>query len=265
MRENKPVALWAVPRSISTAFERVFVEREDFEVLHEPFSASYYYGEDRLSDRYAHVEPRAEHNYERVLAEVLEPRERRVFVKDMAYHAKGVMSSRFVSNFANTFIIRDPKYVVASLHKMWPDFTFEETGFEQIYNLFRYATEVNREDVAVVDAMTFSENPTGVLAAYCEHLGVPFDPDSLSWESREVRRWENWDGWHADAQQSTGIKRAERKDPSLPQKLQEAYEYCLPYYYKLAAHAIPGTSRARPPVHRAGTASSGGGASVTHP
>jgi hypothetical protein len=48
---NKPVALWAVPRSISTAFERVFVERDDFEVLHEPFSASYYYGEDRLSNR----------------------------------------------------------------------------------------------------------------------------------------------------------------------------------------------------------------------
>ena len=38
----KPIALWAVPRSISTAFERVFVERDDFEVLHEPFSASYY-------------------------------------------------------------------------------------------------------------------------------------------------------------------------------------------------------------------------------
>jgi hypothetical protein len=31
--DNKPVALWAVPRSISTAFERVFVERDDFEVL----------------------------------------------------------------------------------------------------------------------------------------------------------------------------------------------------------------------------------------
>jgi hypothetical protein len=33
-----------VPRSISTAFERVFVERDDFEVLHEPFSDAYYYG-----------------------------------------------------------------------------------------------------------------------------------------------------------------------------------------------------------------------------
>jgi len=252
MRQRKPVALWAVPRSISTAFERVFVERDDFEVLHEPFSASYYYSEERFSNRYSDVAPEAEYNYENVLAEVLNPREKRVFVKDMAYHARGLISSRFASNFSNTFIIRDPKYVIASLYKKWPDFTLEETGFEQIYNLFRYATEVNREDAVVVDAMSFSENPAGILDAYCEHLGVPFSPDSLSWESREVRRWERWDGWHTDAQQSTGIKRAERKDPALSEKLQEAYEYCLPYYYKLAAHAIPGTMRAKPPVHRTG-------------
>ena len=180
MANSKPIAHWAVPRSLSTAFERVFVERDDFEVLHEPFSASYYYGEDRLSNRYSDVEPKAEHNYERVLTDVLKPRQKRVFLKDMVYHAKALLSPHLASNFVNTFIIRDPKYVIASLHKIWPDFTLGETGFEQIYNLFRYATEVNREDV--VDAMSFSENPAGILATYCEHLGISFDRNSLSWE-----------------------------------------------------------------------------------
>src|SRR3712207_1714774 len=205
MTKEKPIALWAVPRSISTAFERVFVEREDFEVLHEPFSASYYYSRDRLSYRYSEVEPEEQHNYENVLREVLKPRDRRAFVKDMAYHAKGLIGSGFLSNFVNTFIIRDPKYVIASLHKKWPDFTLEETGFEQIYNLFRYATEVNGEEVVVVDAMSFSENPAGILAAYCEHLGVPFNQDSLSWESREVRRWESWGGGHSEDRESTRL------------------------------------------------------------
>ena len=55
MTNSRPVALWAVPRSISTAFERVFVERGDFEVFHEPFSA-YYYSTERQSDRFAHQE-----------------------------------------------------------------------------------------------------------------------------------------------------------------------------------------------------------------
>jgi sulfate adenylyltransferase len=242
VRESKPVALWAVPRSISTAFERVFVERDDFEVLHEPFSAAYYYGEDRISDRFANTEPKAEYGYERVLDEVLRPRERRVFVKDMAYHAKGMLDPAFASRFVNTFIVRDPKYVLVSLYQMWPDFTLEETGYEDLYRLFRYATDAG-EDVAVVDAMTFSENPAGVLAAYCEHLEVPFRSGSLSWESGEVSSWDNWEGWHEEAERSTGIKPAERLDPELPPELEAAYEHCLPYYYELAAHAIPSVRR----------------------
>jgi hypothetical protein len=240
--QNKPIALWAVPRSISTAFERVFVERDDFEVFHEPFGDSYYYSEDRLSDRYSNVEPEAQYNYRNVLASILGPCQKRVFVKDMAYHAKPLIDREFVSHFANTFIIRDPKYVIASLHRMWPDFTLEETGFEHLYHLFRLATEVDPEGVVVVDAMTFTENPVGVLSTYCEHLNIPFQPDSLSWESEDVPEWERWDEWHEKAQQSTSIERAERKDPTLPAELQEAYDYCLPYYYQLAAKAIPGAA-----------------------
>ncbi len=242
MSPHKPVALWAVPRSISTAFERVFVERDDFEVLHEPFSDAYYYGPDRMSDRYADAEPKEGYSFDNVLANVLEPREKRVFVKDMAYQAKKVLSPEFASRFVNTFIVRDPKYVLVSLYKMWPDFTFEETGYEDLHKLFKYATE-GGEDVAVVDAMTFSENPSGVLAAYCEHLEIPFRSGSLSWESRDVEHWDSWEGWHDDAEQSTGIEPATRRDPELPEELEEVYERCLPYYYELAAHAIHATSR----------------------
>ncbi len=242
MSRPKPIALWAVPRSISTAFERVFVERDDFEVLHEPFSNAYYYGTERLSDRFADTEPEPEYSFENVLANVLAPREKRVFVKDMAYQAKGVLSPELASRFVNTFIVRDPKYVLVSLYKMWPDFTFEETGYEDLYRLFRYATEAG-EDVAVVDAMTFSENPAGVLAAYCEHLEIPFRSGSLTWESRDVEHWDSWEGWHDAAERSTGIKPATRRDPELPGELEEVYEQCLPYYYELAAHAIHATPR----------------------
>src|SRR4051794_36970936 len=242
MTNGKPVALWAVPRSISTAFERVFVERDDFEVLHEPFSASYYYGGGRVRGGLSGAEPKAEYSYERMAEDVFRPREERVFLKDMAYHAKELLSPEFASRFVNTFIVRDPKYVLMSLYKMWPDFTLEETGYEDLYKMFKYATDAG-EDVAVVDAMTFSENPAGVLAAYCEHLEVPFTAGSLTWESRDVKRWESWEGWHEDAEESTGIEPAGRRDPELPEELEEAYEYCLPYYYELAAHAITSVVR----------------------
>jgi hypothetical protein len=237
MTDIKPIALWAVPRSLSTAFERVFVQRDDLEVLHEPFSAAYYYGPDRLSERFADEAPKPESGYEDVLAEVFRPREKRLFLKDMPYQAKGVMSPEFISRFVNTFIVRDPKYVLSSLYKMWPDFTLEETGFEQIYWAFRYAEEAG-EDPVVVDAMTFSEDPVGIISAYCERIGLPFRADALSWEPGEVEEWKSWEGWHNAAQQSTGIRRAQRRDPELPGELRAAYEDCLPYYYALAAHTI---------------------------
>lgn len=122
--------------------------------------------------------------------------------------------------------------------KMWPDFTLEEAGYDDVYRLFRLSNATGQEAI-VVDAMSFTENPEGVMERYCEKVGVEFEAGSLSWEARKVSRWESWDGWHDAAEKSTGIKPATRKDPELSVELLEIYEECLPAYYKLAASAIP--------------------------
>ena len=233
MTNDKPIALWAVPRSISTAFERVFVERGDFKVFHEPFSASYYYSERRRSDRFANEEPKREYDPENVLAKILEPREKPVFFKDMAYHAAGFMDREFVSKFTNTFIIRDPKPVISSLNRFWPDFTLEETGYEQLHRLFGFAVE-NGEEPAIVDASDLTRNPEGTVAAYGEKLGIPFILEALSWEPRKVPDWEMWAEWHGEAEQSTGIKKQPLEDDTeIPEGLEGVYEHCLPYYEEL--------------------------------
>ena len=202
---RKPVALWAVPRSVSTALERVFVERGDFDVFHEPFSASYYDSPERRSNRLAGARPKEEYAHEKVLARMLEHRQKPVFFKDMAYHVAGFMTPEFVSEFANTFIIREPAPVIASLHGFWPDFTFEEAGYEQQHRLFGMAVETG-EDPAVVDASDLLADPEGMVRAYCEKLGAPFMPEALSWEPGEVPGWQMWAEWHSEVQESSGIK-----------------------------------------------------------
>jgi hypothetical protein len=239
LKAEKPIALWAVPRSISTAFERVFVERGDFKVLHEPFSTSYYYSEERQHDRYVDEEPREEYNFDRVLASITAESEKPVFFKDMAYYVKPLMSPEFVSQFTNTFIIREPKYVLASLYKKWQDFTLEETGYEQLHRLYRTATEDCGQESVVVDAQDFSENPEAVIRAYCERLGIPFRSDALSWEKREVPEWEMWDGWHDRVQNSTGIRPQKPKEAvELPEHLAPVYDYCRPFYEKLSRERL---------------------------
>jgi hypothetical protein len=230
---SKPVALWAVPRSVSTALERVFVERGDFKVFHEPFSASYYYSTERRSNRFAEEETKEEYEPENILAKILEPRKKPVFFKDMAYHVAGFMSREFVSKFTNTFIIRDPTPVISSLHRFWPDFTLEETGYEQQHKLFEVAVE-NGEEPAIVDASDLIGNPESIVAAYCASLGIPFMPEALSWEPRQVPEWEMWTEWHEEAQESTGIKKQPLEDDTeVPEGLEGVYERCLPYYQEL--------------------------------
>jgi hypothetical protein len=230
---SKPVALWAVPRSVSTAIERVFVVRGDFKVFHEPFSVSYYYSPERRSDRFAATEAKEEYGYAEILERLLAFEEKPVYFKDMAYHVAGIMSGEFVSRFTNTFIIRDPAPVIASLGRFWPDFTPEETGYEQQHRLFELALE-NGEEPAVVDAADLTADPEGTIRAYCEKLGVPFMPESLSWEPGDVPGWEMWTEWHEEAQESTGIKSQPLEDDTeVPAGLEDVYERCLPFYDEL--------------------------------
>jgi hypothetical protein len=85
-----------------------------------------------------------------------------------------------------------------------------------------------------VDAADLTENPEGTVAAYCEKLGIPFMPEALSWEPREIPDWEMWAAWHTEAEQSTGIKKEPLEtDMEVPEGLEEVYEHCLPYYEEL--------------------------------
>jgi hypothetical protein len=54
MWQARPVpvlAVWATPRTVSTAFERMMIERCDHLVLDEPWSRAYHFGPERRSDR----------------------------------------------------------------------------------------------------------------------------------------------------------------------------------------------------------------------
>jgi len=59
---KKILALWALPRSTSTAFETMMRQRGDFLVFHEPFVPCFYYSEERKSDRYPEVERNPAYN-----------------------------------------------------------------------------------------------------------------------------------------------------------------------------------------------------------
>jgi len=125
------LALWAMPRTVSTAFGRMMIERGDHLVIDEPWSRAYYFGPERRSDRYPLTFP--ESTYANVRAGVLAAgRSTPVFVKDMAYHAAPGLTSDDLSAMTHTFLIRDPRAALSSLHARWPDWyanAAASTGF----------------------------------------------------------------------------------------------------------------------------------------
>lgn len=92
---NKPLFVATHPRACSTAFERVFMTRRDtLQCVHEPFGDAYYFGPERLAERYEDdVQARKESGYsdstyktifDRIAREGSEGK--RAFIKDMAQY-----------------------------------------------------------------------------------------------------------------------------------------------------------------------------------
>src|SRR5438046_1838171 len=54
MTPDKPIMLWTHPRSISTALERAFIQRPDFECVHEPYGDPFFWSiSERVSRRFS--------------------------------------------------------------------------------------------------------------------------------------------------------------------------------------------------------------------
>src|SRR5688500_4703445 len=158
--------LWAVPRSASTAFERMMIERGDHHVIDEPFSAHYYFGERKVSPRFSTVEPNSRPEQ---IVDSLERAavERPVFVKDMAYHAADFASIELVAKLTNAFLIREPVGALASLAEKWPDFTDEEAGYDALAVVVDLV-EAAGQDVVIIDQDDLRRDPAGIVHCYCE-------------------------------------------------------------------------------------------------
>jgi hypothetical protein len=227
--------LWSAPRTASTAFERMVIERGDHIVFDEPFSRHYYFGPDKVSDRYDEVLPDSSPGD--ILRSIeAAATEAPVFVKDMAYHAVDVVDPTVLGRFSNTFLVRHPAAALASLERVWPDFTDEEAGYDALARMVRMVAEAG-QPVTVIDSDDLLADPASVIADWCERSGIPFLPEALTWEAGMQPQWELWAEWHEGTATSTGFG-PPRPTPRLPDpgtRLGDLCDRWLPLYRELTA------------------------------
>jgi hypothetical protein len=237
------VALWTHPRSISTAFERVMMERGDFTILHEPFSYLYYVHQGGATIGQQYVDPEHPTDYGGIKSHILEAAAAgAVFFKDMCAHCFDELraDNAFLQRLSNTFLIRDPAKTIASYYAMNPAVTAAEIGLGQLSGIYEQLLSLGQEAI-VVDADDLEDDPEGTLNAYCLALGIPFIPDALNWDSGHKAEWDIWKDWHRDAAQSTGIrKNMETFEVTIDNSdhLRALYDDQLPFYQTLKVRSL---------------------------
>ncbi|MEM6620906.1 MAG: sulfotransferase family protein [Pseudomonadota bacterium] len=241
----KILALWAVPRSTSTAFEWMMRQRGDLSCHHEPFGEAWYQGEAPLWPRY---QPGDKVTPGLTLASVLDAitadaAHGPVFIKDFPHYITTLADDAFLDLFTHSFLIRDPAKTISSMYDKWPDFDEREVGFAEQRALFDQIADRVGAPPPVIDSDDLLEDPHGVVAAWCEAVGIPFMPQALSWEpgARDEVSW--WDGgsFHANLRNSDGLKPQVRKYVEVadaPPRVQEVHARCLAHYQHLYQHRL---------------------------
>jgi hypothetical protein len=242
---HKILALWAVPRSTSTAFEWMMRQRGDMVCLHEPFGEAWYQGE-------APLWPRATADSVRTpgltLASVLEAlkkaaREGAVFSKDFPHYIEHMWNDDLLNLFNHSFLIRDPAKTITSMYDKWPTFHEKEVGFAEQRALFDRLCDKNGDAPPVLDSDDLLENPHMMIEKWCDAVKISFLPAALSWEpgARDEVSW--WDGgsFHANLRNSNGLKAQQRKYIDIteaPDRVRQIHELVLPHYQHLYAHRL---------------------------
>lgn len=202
------IALWAHPRSMSTATERVARTRGDLDCAHEPFMYDYYVH--RRAGEMPHFEVQPDHptSYAAIRDMLLfRAQQGPVFFKDMAYYVLPYLAEDavFAARLRHVFLVRDPHAALASYHALDPQFTLEEAGIEAQWRLFDVLEGMGHAPL-VLRSEDIRANPVGMMRALWDHAGLADAPDALNWDGPPPEDWAQVGAWHAAATGSTSIR-----------------------------------------------------------
>ena len=241
--KTKIVALWASPRSVSTAFEKTFSQRSDTEIVHEPFCDTYYFSQWKRSERFGEVKELENYSSAEAIKKIASFKSSLVFVKDHAYQVLPYVDRHFFSSLTNTFIIREPQEVIASWYRVKEYPTEEEFGFTAIEKTWQIVVEELGQKPIVVEANSFRSQPEKTLQLYCKNIGVEFEPKMLNWHNGKLQNWNDREAqfhgkWHSTLDRSQGIIPPIKEIVEIRPQEKEIVARATKIYQKLYEYAL---------------------------
>jgi hypothetical protein len=239
------IAMWSGPRNLSTALMRSFSSRDDTTTLDEPFYAHYLRETGIDHPGRQQVLVAQENDWRKVMEYITGavPRGKTIwYQKHMAHHMLPHIDKRRLVDdrqMHHAFLIRDPRQVIASYTKVYPNMKLAETGLPYQVDLFNCVRESTGATPAVVDAKEILLDPKRTLSRLCDKLGIEFTEKMLNWPAgphAEDGVWAPY--WYESVYRSTRFEKyRERGEPVAPQYAQLCDE-AIDLYDQLAVHRL---------------------------
>ena len=244
MKKTKHLALWTCPRSRSTLMARAFRQLDGCVVFDEPLYGPYLlkYGFDHPHRQ--EILDSCETNYEQVIQKItgdLPDGQSFSFQKHISKHALPEFGRDWLKSLHNFFLIRDPKEMVVSWHKVYGKVTKQDIGMAELYKIFKEVEAFSGTTPLVIDSTDFIKNPKKVLNLLCDKLGLEFSEKMLTWQPGLKESQLLFTGalssfastWYSTVMNSSGFLPQEEQKVNLTSELQALVEDCWPFYEAL--------------------------------
>ena len=213
-------ALWAIPRSRSTAFFRMMVQRGDCLCIHEPFCAITDDGQVDLPD--GNGGKISLHKQQQVIEHLLTlAQKQQVFFKETTdYNYSNLLETDlFNTSVKNAFMIRNPEEVISSHLRMNPKAKQNSMGFGYVLDLVKRMQQL-KQSYHMIDSIDLINKTNKTVKNYCDFANLDFMPEALNWQVDDRQEWSRSKNWHQDTAQSMGIIKKIIRKPPLSAELQ---------------------------------------------
>ncbi|MEM9213700.1 MAG: hypothetical protein AAGD25_05075 [Cyanobacteria bacterium P01_F01_bin.150] len=243
LAKSKNIALWTCPRSRSTLVTRAFEQLDEGIIFDEPFCAPYilHHGFNQPHRQELLAFYKNDHDYIKVIEKItgdLPPGASFSFQKHMSKHVLPDFGKEWMQDLHHVFLIRDPKEIVLSWHKVCGDVTAHDIGMEVHYQIFKYVQSFSQHTPLVLDSIDLVRNPEAFLRLICSHFNLNFSSRMLTWKAGLKDSNLLFSGalsslastWYEDVANSTGFLPYQEKEISLTDNLKRLAEDCFPFY-----------------------------------
>ncbi|NEQ80449.1 MAG: sulfotransferase domain-containing protein [Moorea sp. SIO2I5] len=253
--KTKHIAMWACPRSRSTAITRAFEQLDDCIIYDEPLDGCCFVNScpdyDQIDYAPDYLSRHTDTNYSSIVKKLtgdLPEGKYFSFQKHMSNHLLPGFDRSWLSQVKNFFLIRNPRETVFSYWKartasgfVWEEWEYR-VGWKEHYQLFKEIESLTQEKPLVIDSGDLIKNSRNYLKVLCSKLGVNFSEKMLDWEQKKTKvlSWKNttFENFSEKVISYTGFFQEFQEEINIPDILEPCINKCMPFYKKMYKYRL---------------------------